>query len=226
MLKRGKLTDEVWKQIAPLLPENGRRGKQWKGHRKVVNGILWKIRTEAPWRDLPERYGPWQTCYDRFSRWRRERDMGSAALAHAQTKSDAVGRSNGRLAWTAPSPALTSTPPGHDVPRAEKTQTGDLSPARGGSRAKPRGPEHQAAPRLRRERPPALGRTHPWSASRKHAASASARRHQGASSRGSGPTAQETRVPHRRPGVQLPELPEVAAETWHPAHDPRAARPA
>src|SRR5215204_3539447 len=44
----------------------------------------------APWRDLPERYGPWQTCYDRFSRWRRDGTW-DRLLADAQTKSDAVG---------------------------------------------------------------------------------------------------------------------------------------
>jgi Putative transposase of IS4/5 family (DUF4096) len=42
-----------------LLPENGRRGQQWKDHRKVINGILWKLRTGAPWRDLPSCYSPW-----------------------------------------------------------------------------------------------------------------------------------------------------------------------
>ena len=68
MVRRGELTDEAWGRIAPLLPEGGRRGGRWKDHRTVVNGILWKLRTGAPWRDLPERYGPWQTCYDRFAR--------------------------------------------------------------------------------------------------------------------------------------------------------------
>ena len=52
--------------------------------------ILWKLRTGAPWRDLPERYGPWQTCYDRFVRWRRDGTW-DRLLALAQTKSDAVG---------------------------------------------------------------------------------------------------------------------------------------
>jgi transposase len=70
--------------------ENGRRGGQWRDHRKVVNGILWKLRTGTPWRDLPERYGPWQTCFDRFSRWRRD-DTWDRLLADAQTKSDAAG---------------------------------------------------------------------------------------------------------------------------------------
>jgi transposase len=90
MLKKGELTDEAWARIAPLLPENGRRGGRWRDHREVVNGILWKLRTGAPWRDLPERYGPWQTCYDRFSRWRRDGTW-DRLLADAQTKTDAVG---------------------------------------------------------------------------------------------------------------------------------------
>ena len=72
MVKRGELTDEAWARIAPLLPEKGRRGGRWRDHRTVVNGISWKLRTGAPWRDLPARYAPWQTCYDRFVRWRRD----------------------------------------------------------------------------------------------------------------------------------------------------------
>ncbi len=90
MVGRGEITDKAWEQIASLLPENGRRGGQWSEHRKVVNGILWRLRTGAPWRDLPSRYGPWQTCYDRFVRWRRDGTW-DRLLAHVQTKSDAVG---------------------------------------------------------------------------------------------------------------------------------------
>lgn len=90
MVGRGELTDAAWARIAPLLPANGRRGKQWRDHRTVVNAILWKLRTGAPWRDLPERYGPWRTAYDRFVRWRRDGTW-DRLLADAQTKSDAVG---------------------------------------------------------------------------------------------------------------------------------------
>jgi transposase len=92
MVGRGEITDKAWEQIVPLLPDNGRRGGQWQEHRKVVNGILWKLRTGAPWRDLPERYGPWQTCYDRFVRWRCDGPW-ERLLEHAQTKSDAMGES-------------------------------------------------------------------------------------------------------------------------------------
>jgi transposase len=90
MVGRGELTDAAWAVIAPELPANGRRGKQWRDHRTTIDGILWKLRTGAPWRDVPERYGPWQTCYDRFVRWRRDGTW-DRLLARAQTKSDAVG---------------------------------------------------------------------------------------------------------------------------------------
>ena len=94
MVGRGELTDKAWAQLAPLLPRNGRRGQPWADHRRVINGILWKLRTGAPWRDLPERYGPWKTCYDRLVRWRRDGTW-DRLLAHAQTQSDAVGE----LVW-------------------------------------------------------------------------------------------------------------------------------
>src|SRR3712207_5380695 len=90
MVGRGEITDKAWERMTPLLPENGQRGGQWQDHRKVVNGILWKLRTGAPWRNLPERYGPWQTCYDRFVRWSRDGTR-HRLMAHTQTKSDAVG---------------------------------------------------------------------------------------------------------------------------------------
>ena len=91
MVGRGELTEDAWGVIGPLLPSGGgRRGGRWRDHRTVINGILWKLRTGAPWRDVPERYGPWQTLADRLYRWRRDGTW-DRILAHAQTKSDAVG---------------------------------------------------------------------------------------------------------------------------------------
>ena len=90
MVGRGELTEAAWTRIAPLLPQNGQRGGQWADHRTVINGILWRLRTGGPWRDIPERYGPWQTCYDRFVHWRRDGTW-DHLLAHFQTQSDAVG---------------------------------------------------------------------------------------------------------------------------------------
>ena len=69
---RGEVTDKAWAQIEPLLPPTGQRGGRWREHRQVINAILWKLRTGAPWRDLPERYGPWKTVYTRFWRWSRD----------------------------------------------------------------------------------------------------------------------------------------------------------
>ncbi|WKU02055.1 IS5 family transposase [Micromonospora soli] len=69
MVRRGELTDGAWAVIAPLLPEPGSSRGRWRDHRQVINGILWKLRTGAPWRDLPERFGPWKTCHERLRRW-------------------------------------------------------------------------------------------------------------------------------------------------------------
>jgi transposase len=55
MVRRGEITDRAWQEIEPLLPQYGQSGGQWRDHRTVVNGILWKLRTGSPWRDLPEK---------------------------------------------------------------------------------------------------------------------------------------------------------------------------
>ncbi|MGV9452671.1 IS5 family transposase [Streptomyces sp. NPDC003635] len=68
-MRRHELTDAQWQRIEPLLPANGRPGGQWADHRTVVNGVLFRARTGVPWPDLPERYGPWQTVYERHRRW-------------------------------------------------------------------------------------------------------------------------------------------------------------
>jgi transposase len=55
-----------------VLPVDSRRGKPWRDHRQVLGGILWKLHTGRPWRDVPTRFGPWQTCYSRLRRWQRD----------------------------------------------------------------------------------------------------------------------------------------------------------
>ncbi|CAM5313810.1 hypothetical protein SAVIM338S_07209 [Streptomyces avidinii] len=69
MVRRHELTNAQWDYIAPLLPETGSPGGRWAEHRTVVNGVLYRTRTGIPWRDLPERYGSWQTVYERHRRW-------------------------------------------------------------------------------------------------------------------------------------------------------------
>lgn len=64
-----EVTDEIWARIEPLLPDHGRRGRRWRDHRQVVDGVLWQLRTGQPWRTMPARFGPWQTVYERYRRW-------------------------------------------------------------------------------------------------------------------------------------------------------------
>ena len=65
-MSRYDLTDFEWRVIEPLLP-NKPRGVPRVDDRRVLNGIFWVLRSGAPWRDLPERYGPRTTCYNRFA---------------------------------------------------------------------------------------------------------------------------------------------------------------
>jgi transposase len=67
---RYELSDFEWTAIKPMLP-NKTRGVRRVNDRRVLNGIFWVLRSGAPWRDLPENYGPYTTCYNRFVRWRR-----------------------------------------------------------------------------------------------------------------------------------------------------------
>src|SRR5215470_6600553 len=72
---RYELTDVQWEQIALFFPDryhHGRAGRPWREHRLLLDGLLWHLHTGAPWPDTPERYGPWQTVYDRFNRWRAD----------------------------------------------------------------------------------------------------------------------------------------------------------
>lgn len=68
--RRYELTDGEWSIIEPLLP-NKPRGVPRVDDRRVLNGILWRFRTGSPWAEIPERYGPSTTCYNRFVRWRK-----------------------------------------------------------------------------------------------------------------------------------------------------------
>jgi transposase len=73
MSHRYELQNRQWKRIQHLFPDcyhHGKPGHPWKPHRQLLNGILWRLHSGAPWRDVPSRYGPWQTVYDRFRRWR------------------------------------------------------------------------------------------------------------------------------------------------------------
>jgi transposase len=72
-MARYDLTDEEFALLLPLLPpeRSGKPGKPYGPHRVVLNGIFWILRSGAAWRDLPERYAPWSTVYDRFRQWKK-----------------------------------------------------------------------------------------------------------------------------------------------------------
>ena len=85
------MTDAAWAQLAPLLPpQKPRTGRPAKAHRTVVEGILWVLRTGAPWRDLPERFGPWHTVASRFYRWVAA-GVWAGVLAALQRRGDLAG---------------------------------------------------------------------------------------------------------------------------------------
>ena len=70
MTRSGVFSDELWAVIEPVLPSDvGRRGKRWSDHRMILEGIAWRFRVGAPWRDLPADFGPWQTVWKRHYRW-------------------------------------------------------------------------------------------------------------------------------------------------------------
>ena len=69
---RKDLTDRQWRILEPLLPKGKRPGRPPKwSRRQLLNGIRWRVRVGAPWRDVPERYGHWQSIYSLFRRWQR-----------------------------------------------------------------------------------------------------------------------------------------------------------
>ena len=90
-MHRTDLTPAQWAKLQPELPSNPRHGHAYKPHLPVINGILWRLKAGTPWRDIPERYGPWETCWDRFTRWSRDGTW-KRVLVELQVKEDAQGK--------------------------------------------------------------------------------------------------------------------------------------
>ena len=95
--RRGELTQQQWERIQPLLPaQKPKTGRPSLSNRQVVNGILWVLRTGAPWRDLPKRYGAWQTVSGRFSRWQRS-GLWQQLLEELQHQAETIGQVNSEI---------------------------------------------------------------------------------------------------------------------------------
>ena len=68
---RHDISDKLWNKIEPLLSgTKGKSGRNGDDNRRFINGVMWILRTGAPWRDLPESYGDWKNTHRRFCRWR------------------------------------------------------------------------------------------------------------------------------------------------------------
>jgi transposase len=94
-LRRHDLSDAQWALLKPLMPTHPRQGHRWHDHRLIIDGVFHRVRTGTPWRDLPERFGPWQTVYNRHRRWSADGTW-ERILSALQTGCDeAEGR-----AWT------------------------------------------------------------------------------------------------------------------------------
>jgi transposase len=95
-MNRHDLTNEQWARLQPLLPpEKPHTGRPNHAHRRIINGIVWILRTGAPWPDLPERYGPSGTVSSRYYRWRKA-GIWDRIWQELQTQASA----NGELDWT------------------------------------------------------------------------------------------------------------------------------
>ena len=81
----------MWAVMEPLMPTVTGRSRPWTDHRPAVEGMAWKYRTGAPWRDVPERFGKWNSIYKRFNRWAVDGTW-EKLLAEVQKQADAVGK--------------------------------------------------------------------------------------------------------------------------------------
>ena len=98
-MSRGDLSEVEWRILRVLLPVEREPGKRGRGrppedNRNIINGILWRLRTGAPWRDVPEKYGNWNSIYRRFRRWSASGVWESVAVALAETMAESGQGSN------------------------------------------------------------------------------------------------------------------------------------
>jgi len=88
MVKRYGLRDDQWERIKDILPgREGHVGGTAKDNRLFVEAVIWKFRSGAPWRDLPERFGGWKNTHRRFSRW-SESGVWANLFKHLATDAD------------------------------------------------------------------------------------------------------------------------------------------
>ncbi len=96
-MARHRMTNEQWALIEDLFPRTGKgAGRPWSDPRRMIDGMLWILVTGAPWRDLPEEFGPWQTVYHRFNLYRRN-GMIDRILERLKLKANGRGKIDVKL---------------------------------------------------------------------------------------------------------------------------------
>ncbi|MFB7084560.1 IS5 family transposase [Streptomyces sp. NPDC056296] len=90
MLSRGDLTDDEWAVLEPLLPKSNNRCGRWRDHRQVINGVIRRLSTGCQWRELHDRFFPWQTVHKRHMLWSADGTW-EVLLQHVQAVADAKG---------------------------------------------------------------------------------------------------------------------------------------
>ncbi len=92
MSRGAVLTDEMWARVEPLLPPaKGPMGPAFRPHRPILEGMIYRVRTGVPWRDLPTEYGAWQTVHRRFQSWSQDGTL-DRVLAELIADADAAGQ--------------------------------------------------------------------------------------------------------------------------------------
>ncbi|MFF9594590.1 IS5 family transposase, partial [Streptomyces sp. NPDC014646] len=141
--QQGDLTDDEWALLKPLLPVSNNRCGRWRDHRQVINGIIHRLGTGVQWRELPERFGPWQTVHKRHALWSADATS-EMLLQHVQAQVDAEGGIDWDVSvdstvmrahqHTAGAPKAAPPPP-RPSKRAAESTSGPAAPAGGGGEA-------------------------------------------------------------------------------------------
>ncbi|MFI9744520.1 IS5 family transposase [Streptomyces sp. NPDC052494] len=128
---RGDLTGAERERLRPFLPVSNRRYGRWRDHRQVINGILHRVRTGAQWRDLPERFGPRKTVYERRRLWSADGTW-ERLLQRVQAAADAAGE----IDWDISVDSAVVR--AHQHAAGARTEPPSAAPSKGGE-----GVEHQ-----------------------------------------------------------------------------------
>ena len=225
---RHDLRDREWRVLEPLLPRGKKPGRppKWP-KRQLIDGIRWRVRTGAPWRDVPPRYGPWQSVYGLFRRWQRDGTW-AAIVTALQALADAAGR----ITWDVSVDSATARAHQHAAGARRNSLlqkeppggTGPAEPGRSRARPVPRRAHDQVPPGLRaaakaprdpRHRGPARRQPAVHPGSGVHPRPPPARR----------PSEDPAGPRPRGQGVRVPREPEVPAAPRDPLHHPRAEGP-